>query len=150
MARWLSSIMQIQVRRLGSLDDDQRLDQISGLVFHQHQCRFHALQACKRMGDQLLGMDAAGHDQTGQPFTAQATAGHQTAPQLFVTHTAAPFGSGNADKIAFSQIVHVADNSTGLQDLHGLSKGAVISAGNNDLTLPPRTASTSCWKPLTS
>ena len=84
MARRLSSIMQIRVRGVGSLDDDQRLDQISGLVFHQHQCRFHALQACKRMGDQLLRMDAAGHDQTVPGSALGHTGGIATCVDLAV------------------------------------------------------------------
>ena len=101
-------------------NNNQRLNQVTGLILHQHEGRLNILKAHESMGDQLFGMDTTCHDQIRQLFHAQSATGHQTAADLLVTHAATPFHSGNTYAVAFAQIVHIADDSAGLEYLDSL------------------------------
>ena len=94
-------------------DDNDRFDKIGRFVFHQHQRFFDVFKAVEFMRDQLGKIELAACDEASEFFHSESAAGHETAVDLFVSHTDAPFDARNLNPIAGAEVVDVSDFSAG-------------------------------------
>ena len=84
------------------------------------------------MRDHQTWIQLAVADEGCEFFHAQAPTQHEAALDALVAHAYAPFDAGDADRIARAQVIHVAQNSTGLEHFDGFGESVGIAAGNND------------------
>ena len=94
-------------------DNHDRFDQIGRLVFHQKQRFFNVFETVEFVRDQLRKIELAARDEASELFHSESAAGHETAVDLFMTHTDAPFDARNLDPIAGTEVVYVSDFSAG-------------------------------------
>ena len=122
----------INLEAIAVCDLDDRLDEVSWLVLHEEKGVLDLLKTLEPVGDELLWVDLAEPDEASKLLHPKAATWGETGVDVLVAHADAPIDTWDADGVALTEVVDIADDTTWPEHLDSLGEGVAVATSDDD------------------